>query len=278
MPDSPKLVKFATFEMDLHAGELKRQGVRIPFQSQPFKILEILVLRAGEVVPREELYAQLSSQGEYDYKQRLNNAILKIRAALGDASTNSRFIETVAGRGYRFLLPVKIVSNGLVKGYREFPATDLFLDAVSQIYQELFCTFGAELNELLYRAHDLIDQHPEHPQKHKARRLVDQIQEAINAPCSSEANARRHRVSFEAAYQVFDDPNAVSLHEGSGIWRTVGQAGRGIGPFRQHVLVTASHYVLTGKNGQEQVMIRSARKATERERKMYEQNKNKTDE
>lgn len=265
--------------MDLCAGELRKRGAKLHLQSQPFEILSVLVLRAPHLVTREELYSKLSNHCDYNPKQGLNNAILKIRAALGDASTNSRFIETVAGRGYRFLLPVEIVSNGLVKGYsREFPARDLFLDAVSEIYQELFCTFGSKLDELLYRAEDLIDQHPVHPQRHKARRLLEQIREAIDAPCSSEANARRHRVSLEAAYQVFDDPNALSLHEGSGIWRTVGQIGCGIGPFRQHVLVTASHYVLTGKNGQEQVMIKSARKATERERMIYEQNQNKTGE
>src|SRR5438270_6412152 len=68
-----------------------------------------MVRRDGEVIPREELYAELSSHSTYDFKHGLNNAIQKIREVLGDSPENARFIETVPGRGYRFLPQVEVV-------------------------------------------------------------------------------------------------------------------------------------------------------------------------
>jgi len=266
--------------MDLRAGELRKNGRRVSLQPQPFELLAALVLRAPDMVMREELYEKLSNHSSYDPKHGLNNAIQKIREALDDSSSNSRFLETVRGRGYRFLLPVEPVSNGFVKEYsRELPARDLFLEAVAQIRQELICAFSApKLSELLYRVSDLIDQNEEHSEKYQARMLLDQIELAINRSGYGEANAKKHKISLETASEVFDDPNALSLYEGSGLWRTLGRVCCNIGPVRQRVLITVSHYVLTGETGQEQVMIKAARKATERERNMYEQNQSKTGE
>ncbi len=89
--------------------ELKKNGLRVKLQEQPFKILAAMARRAGEIIPREELYSELSTHSTYDSKHGLNNAIQKIREVLGDSPENARFIETVPGRGYRFLPQVEVV-------------------------------------------------------------------------------------------------------------------------------------------------------------------------
>jgi TolB-like protein/DNA-binding winged helix-turn-helix (wHTH) protein/Flp pilus assembly protein TadD len=112
---SPHGLRFGIFEIDLDARELKKNGLRVKLQEQPFKILAAIARRAGEVIPREELYSELSTHSTYDSKHGLNNAIQKIREVLGDSPENARFIETVPGRGYRFLPQVEAVYKPLVR-------------------------------------------------------------------------------------------------------------------------------------------------------------------
>jgi TolB-like protein/DNA-binding winged helix-turn-helix (wHTH) protein/Tfp pilus assembly protein PilF len=111
---SPHGLRFGIFEIDLDARELKKNGLRVKLQEQPCKILAAMARRAGEVIPREELYSELSTHSTYDSKHGLNNAIQKIREVLGDSPENARFIETVPGRGYRFLPQVEVVYKPLV--------------------------------------------------------------------------------------------------------------------------------------------------------------------
>jgi TolB-like protein/DNA-binding winged helix-turn-helix (wHTH) protein/Flp pilus assembly protein TadD len=98
------LFQFGTFQLDLKAGELLRAGVKVKLQDQPFRVLALLVVRAGEVVTREELRQRIWPSNVYvDFDQGLNNAIKKVREALGDSADSPRFIETVARHGYRFI-------------------------------------------------------------------------------------------------------------------------------------------------------------------------------
>jgi DNA-binding winged helix-turn-helix (wHTH) protein len=106
---SPQGLRFGIFEIDLEAREVRKSGLRVKLQEQPFKILVALVGRAGEVVTRDVLYSELSGHSTYDSKQALNNAIQKIRDVLSDSPENARFIETVPGRGYRFLPQVEVI-------------------------------------------------------------------------------------------------------------------------------------------------------------------------
>ena len=106
---SPQGFRFGIFEIDLDARELRKNGFKVKLQEQPFKILAVMVRRAGEVITRDELYAELSSHSTYDFKHGLNNAIQKIREVLGDSPETARFIETVPNRGYRFLPQVETV-------------------------------------------------------------------------------------------------------------------------------------------------------------------------
>jgi TolB-like protein/DNA-binding winged helix-turn-helix (wHTH) protein/Flp pilus assembly protein TadD len=92
------------FEVDLESGELRKHGIRIKLQQKPFQILALLLEHPGEVVTREELQRRLWASDVFvDFESGLNNAVKKLRAALGDSAETPRFIETVAGRGYRFL-------------------------------------------------------------------------------------------------------------------------------------------------------------------------------
>ena len=98
-------IRFSTFELDVRAGELRKQGVKIKIQEQPFRILELLLENPGQVVTREELRSRLwPSHTLVDFDHGLNRAINKLREALGDSSESPLFVETVAKRGYRFLV------------------------------------------------------------------------------------------------------------------------------------------------------------------------------
>jgi len=100
-------VRFGTFEVDLRAGELRRNGSKVKLQEQPFQILTLLLARPGEVVTREELQKKLWPADIFvDFDHSLNAAIRRLRDALGDSAENPRFVETVARRGYRFIAPV----------------------------------------------------------------------------------------------------------------------------------------------------------------------------
>ncbi len=102
--------------MDVRAGELRKQGVRIKLQEQPFHVLTVLLQRPGEVVTREELRSQNWPADTFvDFDNSLNTAINKLREALGDSADNPRFIETLPRRGYRFIAPVTGV-DGTTRG------------------------------------------------------------------------------------------------------------------------------------------------------------------
>src|SRR5215467_1365555 len=112
MPEDRQLrrrLRFGVFELDLRAGELRKHGLRVRLQEQPFQVLAMLLEHHGEVVTREELQKKLWSADTFvDFDHGLNKAINKIREALGDSAESPRFIETVARRGYRFLAEVKV--------------------------------------------------------------------------------------------------------------------------------------------------------------------------
>src|ERR1700693_2635364 len=103
-------LRFGVFELDLRAGELRKHGLRVRLQEQPFQVLAMLLAHPGEVVTREQLQEMLWSADTFvDFDHGLNKAISKIREALSDSAESPRFVETVARRGYRFLADVKVV-------------------------------------------------------------------------------------------------------------------------------------------------------------------------
>jgi TolB-like protein/DNA-binding winged helix-turn-helix (wHTH) protein/Tfp pilus assembly protein PilF len=108
------IVHFGIFQLDLKARELHKAGVKVKLQGQPFRVLALLVDRAGQVVTREELRQRVWPTDVYvGFDQGLNNAIKKVRDALGDSADSPRFIETVERHGYRFVAPVSTVPGRL---------------------------------------------------------------------------------------------------------------------------------------------------------------------
>jgi TolB-like protein/DNA-binding winged helix-turn-helix (wHTH) protein/Tfp pilus assembly protein PilF len=104
------VVRFGTYEVSFHSGEVRKSGLRIRVQQQPMKLLELLLEHPGEVVTREELRSRVWPNESFgDFDQALNIAIGKLRSALGDSAENPRFIETLPKRGYRFIADVAVV-------------------------------------------------------------------------------------------------------------------------------------------------------------------------
>jgi eukaryotic-like serine/threonine-protein kinase len=110
-----RIVSFGSFQCDVCAGELRKNGIKVKLADQPFRLLTILLEHPSEVVARQELREKLWATDTYvDFDDGLNTAVNKLRAALGDDPENPRFVETLPRRGYRFLAPVEIAeqSNG----------------------------------------------------------------------------------------------------------------------------------------------------------------------
>jgi DNA-binding winged helix-turn-helix (wHTH) protein/dipeptidyl aminopeptidase/acylaminoacyl peptidase len=107
------IVRFGVYEANLRSGELRKQGIRVKLQEQPFQVLAMLLEKPGEIVTREEMRQRLWPQDTFvDFDHSLNKAINKVRDALCDSAENPRFVETLARRGYRFLAPVHYPDPG----------------------------------------------------------------------------------------------------------------------------------------------------------------------
>jgi DNA-binding winged helix-turn-helix (wHTH) protein len=102
---------FGPFELSEREGELRKNGIRLKLQEQPFRVLLELVANAGKVVSREGLQQKLWPADTFvDFDTGLNTAIRKLRQALNDDPDEPRYIETLARRGYRFIAPVAVIS------------------------------------------------------------------------------------------------------------------------------------------------------------------------
>ena len=107
-PKSAGMLRFGVFEVELRAGELRKDGLKVRLQEQPFRVLALLLKKPGEVVTREELREKLWSADTYvDFDKSLNTTVNKLREALSDSAENPRFVQTLHRRGYRFIAPVE---------------------------------------------------------------------------------------------------------------------------------------------------------------------------
>src|SRR5688500_8056242 len=107
----PLIVTFGPYEVDFRAAELRKNGLRIRLQQQPFHVLAMLLERPGEMVSRGERKKKLWTNNDVfvDFDHSLNKAVNKLRAALCDTHAPWRYIETVPRRGYKFIAPVQTV-------------------------------------------------------------------------------------------------------------------------------------------------------------------------
>jgi len=108
-----QVVRFGVFELDLKAGELRRSGVKIKLQEQPFQILRLLLEYPGDVVTHDEIIQTLWPHGTIvEYEHSVKTAVKKLRQALGDDPDTPRYVETLPRRGYRLIYPVDIARPG----------------------------------------------------------------------------------------------------------------------------------------------------------------------
>jgi cholera toxin transcriptional activator len=124
--------RFGAYEADPGSGELRKSGVRLRVQEQPFQVLLVLLERPSEVVTREELRQKLWPADTFvDFDHGLNTVINKLREVLSDSASNPRFIETLARRGYRFVAPVEFVAK------HSAPAPAAKIPASVEIHEEM---------------------------------------------------------------------------------------------------------------------------------------------
>ena len=103
---TPETFRFGEFELNVDAGELRRNNRRVKLQPQPFKLLVLLVRRAGNLVSRDEISGELWPDGTFvDFDQSVNFSIKQIRDVLGDSAERPLYLETVPRRGHRFIAP-----------------------------------------------------------------------------------------------------------------------------------------------------------------------------
>lgn len=103
--------KFADVELDLGSYELRLEGRRIKLEKKPMELLIFLVRRRGQLVSRRDIVAKLWQSDLFvDTERNINNIVRKIRRALRDHAAKPRFLETVVGKGYRFIGPIRVIS------------------------------------------------------------------------------------------------------------------------------------------------------------------------
>ena len=125
-----KRIRFGAFEADPHSGELRKNGIRVQLQDQPFRVLALLLSRPGRVVSREKLRRAIWPDDTFvDFDHSLNTAINKIREALGASASDPRYIETIPRRGYRFIFSLG-GSRVVTSDRKDFPKRRLALSRV----------------------------------------------------------------------------------------------------------------------------------------------------
>jgi TolB-like protein/DNA-binding winged helix-turn-helix (wHTH) protein/tetratricopeptide (TPR) repeat protein len=124
-PAPQPILRFGPFELDVSAGQLRRNGANVHIQDKPLRLLTVLAGRHGKLVSREELHKALwPGQTFGEYEDGLNTAVKKLRETLSDRPEKPQFIETVPRRGYRFIVPVQEVFDAPPAGLK----TDANLD------------------------------------------------------------------------------------------------------------------------------------------------------
>jgi DNA-binding winged helix-turn-helix (wHTH) protein len=152
-PSPAKRYRFGAFEVDAATGELRRQGIRIKLNAQPFQVLSLLLERPGELLTREQISRELWPDGTFvDYEHGVNSAVNRIREALGDTAGNPRFVETLARRGYRFVAPVERIGPVDAPAREEKPASETTAPVVQVVSSQPdagpFSSFLASPHEL----------------------------------------------------------------------------------------------------------------------------------
>src|ERR1700679_595132 len=117
----PGRIRFGVYELDRDAMELRKHGVPIRLQEQPFRVLAMLAERPEEIITREQLQERIWGNTFVDFDQSLNKAVNRLREALNDNAGTPQYVETVPRRGYRFIAPVAALP--LTEAHDDAPVT-----------------------------------------------------------------------------------------------------------------------------------------------------------
>ena len=150
-PVGQRSIQFGVFDIDLRAGELRKHGAKVRLQEQPLQILQILLEHPGEVVTREELQRRIWPANTFvDFDHGLNNAIKRLREALGDTAEKPQYIETLARKGYRCIAtiserPLKIESLAVLplENLSRDPEQEYFADGLTEAIINSLAKIGA---------------------------------------------------------------------------------------------------------------------------------------
>jgi DNA-binding winged helix-turn-helix (wHTH) protein len=137
---SRTIVRFGKFELDQDAGELRREGTKVRLQEQPLQILQMLLEQPGKVVQREELRKRIWPSDTFvDFDHGINNAIKRLREALGDTAETPRYVETLPRRGYRFVGNLQASSpapNSQIQSLAVLPLENLSPDPEQEYFTD----------------------------------------------------------------------------------------------------------------------------------------------
>jgi len=158
-PAQAARMRFGPFQADLRSGELRKHGVRLKLQDQPFQVLAVLLEHAGDVVTREEFRQRLWPADTFvDFDTGLNSAVKKLRDVLADSADAPRYIETIPRRGYRFIAPLvdpspATVPSAEAEAHASFqPAGSVVATAEKFSFTRLRLLLGAVVLLLLFVA------------------------------------------------------------------------------------------------------------------------------
>lgn len=214
----PTKLRFGNFEVDLSCRELRKHGLRIRLAEKPFRILELLLERPGQVVTRLALREKLWPDTHVGYDHSLNTAVNTLRELLGDTAQNPRYIETLPRLGYRFITTVTRTDSPEVTGKRTLavlpfenlsanPDHEFFADGLTE--ETIFCVSQLDPRRLGVIARTSSIQYK------RTRKSIHEIAAELNAHWILEGTVRWSNSSLRISVQLIQASDQTHIWSGT---------------------------------------------------------------